>query len=163
MAKASTKWLSDEEQLFWRSFVRTSSKLLNRLDQELADETGLELADYGILVQLSEAPDVGVRMSDLAEHAVVSRPRLTVRIQRLEQDGLVQRHKCPTDARSTMVTLTTLGRKRLQECAPVHVAGVRRYFIDPVGRDALCSVSQQLRAILCALDDPWARADNAAD
>ena len=81
-------------------------------------------------------------MSDLAEYALVSRPRLTVRVQRLDDEGLVERHKCPTDARSTMVTLTELGMKRLREAAPVHVAGVRRYFIEPIGAEQLCAVSQ---------------------
>lgn len=154
---AKTKWLTEDEELLWRSFLRTSAKLLNRLDQDLVEASGLELTDYGILVQLSEAPEGGVRMSDLAEFALVSRPRLTVRIQRLEEQGLVERHKCPTDARSTMVTLTDVGRKRLQEAAPVHVAGVRRYFVDPIGVERMCAVSGQLRAVLCALDDPWAQ------
>ncbi|MEY2475619.1 MAG: hypothetical protein QOG87_934 [Actinomycetota bacterium] len=160
---AKTRWLDENEQIIWRSFLRTSAKLMNRLDQELLEATGLELADYGILVMLSEAPEMGVRMSDLAEHALVSRPRLTVRIQRLEDGGLVERHKCPTDARSTMVTLTKLGMKRLAEAAPIHVAGVRRYFIEPIGAEKLCAVSAQLRGVLCALDDPWVRADAAAD
>ena len=156
-----TKWLTEDEQLLWRSFLRTSAKLLNRLDQELLEASGLELTDYGILVQLSEAPDGGVRMSDLAEYALVSRPRLTVRIQRLEEQGLVERHKCPTDARSTMVTLTDLGAERLAEAAPVHVDGVRRYFIEPIGSEQLCAVSSQLRGVLCALDDPLVRAEPA--
>ncbi|MDQ1375589.1 MAG: hypothetical protein QOJ09_2927 [Actinomycetota bacterium] len=156
---AKTKWLTEEEQLFWRSFVRTATKLLDRLDQELSEQSGLELADYGILVHLSEAPDVGLRMSDLAEQSLVSRPRLTVRIQRLEERGLVQRHKCPTDARSTMVTLTDHGRDTLGAAAPAHVEGVRRYFIDPIGTSELCSIGRQLRTVLCALDDPWVRND----
>jgi DNA-binding MarR family transcriptional regulator len=156
---AKTKWLTEDEELLWRSFLRTSAKLLNRLDQELLEASGLELTDYGILVQLSEAPDPGVRMSDLAEFSLVSRPRLTVRVQRLEEQGLVERHKCPTDARSTMVTLTPAGRKRLQEAAPVHVAGVRKYFVDPIGVERMCSVSSQLRGVLCALDDPWVRTE----
>lgn len=159
MPRTKTKWLTEDEPLLWRSFLRTSAKLLNRLDQELLEASGLELTDYGILVQLSEAPDGGVRMSDLAEYALVSRPRLTVRIQRLEEQGLVERHKCPTDARSTMVTLTSEGRKRLQAAAPVHVAGVRRYFVDPIGVERMCAVSGELRAVLCALDDPWVRAE----
>jgi DNA-binding MarR family transcriptional regulator len=160
---AKTRWLDENEQVIWRSFLRTSAKLMNRLEEELVEATGLELADYGILVQLSEATELGLRMSDLAEHALVSRPRLTVRIQRLADAGLVERHKCPTDARSTMVTLTDLGAKRLAEAAPVHVAGVRRYFIEPIGSEKLCAVSAQLRGVLCALDDPWARADAASD
>jgi DNA-binding MarR family transcriptional regulator len=160
---AKTRWLDENEQVIWRSFLRTSAKLMNRLEEELIEATGLELADYGILVQLSEAPDLGLRMSDLAENALVSRPRLTVRIQRLADAGLVERHKCPTDARSTMVTLTGLGAKRLAEAAPVHVAGVRRYFIEPMGSEKLCAVSAQLRGVLCALDDPWVRAGTATD
>ena len=156
---AKTRWLDENEQLIWRSFLRTSAKLLNRLDQDLLDATGLELTDYGILVQLSEAPADGLRMSDLAEYSLVSRPRLTVRVQRLVDEGLVERHKCPTDARSVMVTLTAQGRRRLQQAAPVHVEGVRRYFIEPIGPEQLCAVAGQLRGVLCALDDPWVRED----
>ena len=49
--------------------------------------------------------------------------------------------------------------QRLQEAAPVHVAGVRKYFVDPIGVERMCAVSAQLRGVLCALDDPWARAE----
>ena len=160
---AKTRWLDENEQLLWRSFLRTSAKLMNRLEEELIEASGLELADYGILVQLSEAPDMGLRMSVLADEALVSRPRLTVRVQRLADAGLVERHKCPTDARSTMVTLTDLGAKRLAEAAPAHVESVRRYFIEPIGAEKLCAVSAQLRGVLCALDDPWVRTDAAVE
>jgi len=129
---AETKWLDDDEQRAWRTLLRHQVYVLDRLDSELVEAHGLGLADYEILVQLSEAPERRLRMAELADSALVSRSRLTHRVDRLVADGLVERQPCPTDRRGTFAVLTGAGMTLLEQASRTHVTGVRRYVIDPL-------------------------------
>jgi DNA-binding MarR family transcriptional regulator len=123
-------WLNDDEQALWRRLLSVQSLVQDRLDAELRAAHGLSLAEYGVLVHLSEAGPEGARMSDLAERLLLSRSGLTRRIDSMVRAGLVERRSCPADGRGSFALLTDLGSERLAEAAPTHVAGVRRYLID---------------------------------
>jgi DNA-binding MarR family transcriptional regulator len=148
-----TRWLDDDEQMAWRTLLRHSVLLLDRLDAELRAEHDIGLADYEILVQLSEAPDRRVRMSELADRALVSRSRLTHRIDRLASDGLVTRAPCPTDRRGLYAVLSDEGAALLEQAAPTHVAGVRRYLIDALDPATLLAITDELAAPLAELEE----------
>lgn len=88
---------------------------------------GIPLAWYDVLVQLAEAPDRRLRMTDLADRILLSRSGLTRLIDRLASDGLVQRQADPSDARGTFTVLTKAGLDRLRETAPTHLRGIQEY------------------------------------
>jgi DNA-binding MarR family transcriptional regulator len=150
-AAAPVKWLSAEEQQVWRALLCTEARLQERLDQELRSGHGLSMADYGVLVHLSEGPAEGMRMSELAQLLTLSRSGLTRRIDSLVRAGLVARRSCPFDGRGTMAQLTDAGRQRLEEAAPTHVTGVRRYLVDALGGD-LSGLASGLARVAAALD-----------
>lgn len=124
------RWLNDEEQRAWRAFVDGSQRLMALLNRDLADVTGLSLADYRILVLLSEAPRDALRMSELAEGILASRSKLTHQVRRLEAQGLVVRESCEDDGRGVIAKITPRGLETLRAAAPGHVESVRTYFID---------------------------------
>jgi len=157
------RWLTADEQDAWRAFVRGATLLLERLDSELSEAHGLTLADYEILVWLSEAPRGGMRMSDLADRALVSRSRLTYRIDRLVNEGLVERRPCPSDRRGSLAVLTTTGRRRLERAAPTHVDGVVAYLVDQASSRDLAAIGRVFRSVADALDAPDATTDYASD
>jgi len=126
-------WLADNEQQVWRRLLAVECRLRDRLDHDLRTSHGLSLNDYGVLVHLSEAPDGSLRMSELAERLLISRSGLTRRVDGLVRDGWVVRRACPKDGRGSLAELTPAGLELLQESAPTHVAGVRRYLIDALG------------------------------
>jgi DNA-binding MarR family transcriptional regulator len=127
-----TRWLEAGEQRLWRAWLRAHTRLVVRLDAELQAAHGLTFSDYEVLVNLSEAPDRSVRMAELAERLRLSPSGLTRRLDGLVREGMVVRRKCPSDRRGSLATLTEAGLARLEEAAPTHVAGVRRYFVDPL-------------------------------
>lgn len=153
------RWLDDDEMRAWRSLVAVSSRLFEQLDAELRGEHDLALADYEILSNLSEAPDRRLRMSQLAERAMVSRSRLTHHVTRMEAEGLVTREACPTDRRGAYAVLTPAGMARVEEAAPTHVAGVRRLFVDLLPRPEVPAVADALSDVAGALMAPDRRAD----
>ena len=89
-----TRWLSEEEQRHWRAWLAASLLLNDRLSRDLQEQHDLTIADYEILVWLSEAPDRRLRMSELARRALSSRSRLSHQIDRMERAGLVTREVC---------------------------------------------------------------------
>jgi DNA-binding MarR family transcriptional regulator len=126
------EWLTDREQDLWRRLLSVQCRLRDRLDQELQSGSGLTLAEYDVLVHLSEAPARSLRMSDLAARLLLSRSGLTRRVDGMVKEGLVVRRPCDDDGRGALAELTPIGMARLEQAAPGHVAGVRRYLLGPV-------------------------------
>jgi DNA-binding MarR family transcriptional regulator len=140
-------WLDDDQQEAWRALVEAHGRLLSRLDLELQSKRGLSLADYQVLVHLSEAPFRALRMAELAERLQLTPGGLTRRLNGLVKRGLVERKTCPEDRRGSLAAMTPCGFAALAAAAPTHVAGVRRYVVDPLTRDQLLSLGEALRAI----------------
>src|SRR2546423_4341159 len=112
----------------WRSLLRAHASLVRRLDTDLERETGLGLADFDVLAQLAAAHGE-LRMTELADRALISRSGMTRRVARLVDEGLVRRDKAGDDARGVVVALTEAGIARLAETAPVHVRGISELFV----------------------------------
>lgn len=125
-----TRWLTHEEQTSWRAWLTAITLVPEQLGRDLQAAYGLTIADYDILVRLSEAPEKRLRMSDLARKTLVSRSRLTHQIDRMERAGLVARHVCEEDGRGLLAVMTDEGWALLQKAAPEHVESVRRYLVD---------------------------------
>src|SRR5437870_9708874 len=109
----------------WTSFLRAHATLMRRLDTDLERETGLALADFDVLAQLAEAHGE-LRMTELADRALISRSGMSRRVARLADQGLARRDKAGTDGRGVVVALTEAGMARLAETAPVHVRGISK-------------------------------------
>src|SRR5437899_12465709 len=127
----------------WDSFLRAHATLMRRLDVDLAQATGLALADFDVLAQLARAGGE-LRMTDLAARALISRSGMTRRVNRLVEEGLVRRADSDADARGVIVTLTDAGLARLTETAPVHLRGVSELFIAQLNDHELAVLQNAL-------------------
>src|SRR5438874_3914731 len=107
----------------WRSLLRAHATLMRRLDTDLERETGLALADFDVLAQLAAAHGE-LRMTALADRALISRSGMSRRVARLTDEGLLRRDKAGSDGRGVVVALTEAGIARPAETAPVHAPGI---------------------------------------
>src|SRR5437588_12440962 len=107
----------------WRSMLRAHATLMRRLDTDLERETGLALADFDVLAQLAEAHGE-LRMTELADRALISRSGMSRRVARLVEEGFVRRDRAGTDGRGAVVALPEAGLGRLVEAAPGPASGV---------------------------------------
>jgi len=123
------RWLNPREMKAWRSYIIASRRLLDALDSDLVDHD-LSMADYEVLAQLSDAPGRRMRMSDLAEQAMISKSRLSHRMKVMEQAGWVRREECKEDKRGSWAIMTDRGWKAIVKAAPDHVESVRNRFLD---------------------------------
>ncbi|MBM9503728.1 MarR family winged helix-turn-helix transcriptional regulator [Actinacidiphila acididurans] len=149
-ADAVTHWLTDEEQRAWRIHLEVSRLLMYQLERDL-QPFGLTNNDYEILVNLSEAEDHRMRMSDLAKSTLQSKSRLSHQITRMEAVGLVRRENCDTDRRGLFAVLTDHGWDTMRKVAPQHVASVRAHFIDLISAEALTSYREALQPVVAHL------------
>ncbi|MFE3325683.1 MarR family winged helix-turn-helix transcriptional regulator [Streptomyces sp. NPDC059176] len=131
------QWLDDLEQRAWHGFIAMSQVLEEQVNQGLRQAGGLSLADYRVLVPLSEAEDHRLRMQELAAQARWEKSRLSHQVRRMEGRGLLRREECPTDARGAYAVLTPEGLEAIRSAAPVHAANVRRIFVDALSREQL--------------------------
>ena len=127
------RWLNAAEMKAWRRYIIASRRLLEALDSDLEGHD-LSMADYEILAQLSDAPERKMRMSELAEIALLSRSRLSHRMKVMEKAGWVKREACPSDKRGYFAVMTAKGWKAIVAAAPDHVESVRARFVDHLSK-----------------------------
>lgn len=127
--RASGAPLAPSDLAAWRGFLRVHAALTRELDAELAAAHGIPLSSYEVLLHLADAPDCGMRMSELAESVLLSRSGLTRLVDRLVREGLVRREACPSDARGQNAVVTDAGRDLLTTARRTHLAGVRERFL----------------------------------
>lgn len=146
--ETATRWLTEAEQCVWRTHLDVGRLLMHQLEKDL-HPFGLTNNDYEILVNLSEAPERRLRMSDLAASTLQSKSRLSHQITRMENAGLVRRESCESDRRGLFAVLTDEGVETMHKVAPHHVASVRKHFIDLLSPEAL----EELRLSLTPVAD----------
>ena len=145
-------WLSDDQQLVWRAFLRMSGQLNERIERDLQQAAGMPHAYYLILAMLSEAPGRSLRMNQLAEVVRASQSRVSHAVARLEEAGWVRRIPAPGDRRGQIAELTDAGFDRLVEVAPSHAETVRSIMFDPLTPAQLANFEDICRTILAKLD-----------
>jgi len=127
----------------WRSLLRANATLMRQLETDLEQQTGLALADYDVLAQLAIA-DGELRMTDLANRALISRSGMTRRVARLVDEGMVRRSEANADGRGVVVALTDAGIARLSETAPAHARGIAEYFVSRLDDQELAVLERAL-------------------
>jgi DNA-binding MarR family transcriptional regulator len=131
----------------WRAFVRAQAHVSRRLDEDLRNEHGLSLQEYVALLFLAEAPDRRLRMGRLADSLTLSKSGATRLIDRLVDDGLVDRVTCSSDLRGAEAALTEAGLDRLRTAAPTHLRGIAEYFLSAIDDDDLEVVQRTMEGV----------------
>ena len=149
---AESRWLDDDEQRAWRSFLVASTLLSSAID-DAAKRHDISGSEYAILVRLSEAPDGELRMAQLADGLLHSRSRVTHTIKRMEAKGLVARADSAEDGRGVVARLTDAGAQRLVDAAPDHVAAVRRHLFDLISPDDMLAFGRVMGTVADELNE----------
>jgi DNA-binding MarR family transcriptional regulator len=146
------RWLDGIERDAWLSLIGVIIRLPAALDAQLQRDAGLSHFEYMVMVNLSNAEDHVLRMSQLAALCHSSLSRLSHVVARLERRGWLRREPCPDDGRATLATLTDDGFAKLASAAPGHVDAVRAYVIDALDPEQLGQLSAIGDTILGRLD-----------
>jgi DNA-binding MarR family transcriptional regulator len=105
---------------------RVRGVIEQEVEAVLADH-GLGLAAFTALAAVARlGADEGVAQARLMRELRLTSGTVSVRIDRLVADGLVERRPDPADRRGALVRLTAEGRERFERVVPVHLATERR-------------------------------------
>src|SRR5207248_7538078 len=130
----------------WDALLRAHATLLRQLETDLEEKTGLALADFDVLAQLAIGGG-SLRMTELADRALISRSGMTRRVTRLVRERLVRRAHADGDARGVVVQLTKAGLDRLTGAAPVHMRGVSDLFLTKLDDKELAVLDSALAKV----------------
>jgi DNA-binding MarR family transcriptional regulator len=147
-----TRWLDDREQQVWRSFLSASSRLEAHLARRMQADGQMSMADFGVLVSLSEAPDGRLRAFALGRELQWEKSRLSHHLTRMERRGLILREDCGTDRRGAFVVITPAGRAALDTAAPPHVEAVRTAVFDRLTPAQVGQLAEICDVLLAGLD-----------
>jgi DNA-binding MarR family transcriptional regulator len=147
------RWLTADEQHAWRSFLRLNDRLRGRLSRLMSTESNVSAADFGVLVELTDAPDGRRRILDLARALEWEKSRMSHHIARMVNRGLVVRDECAEDGRGAFVVITGEGRAAIEAAAPRHVDAVRELFLDHVTPAELRMLAQLSDRVVEKLDE----------
>jgi DNA-binding MarR family transcriptional regulator len=143
--------LDHQRNLVWRLFITANVKLLDRIGEKFS-QAGLPSMDwYDVLFTLKEAPDHHLRLSEVAEKALLSRSNLTHLLDRLEKAGLLYRKRCPSDRRGTYAVLTEAGLAMQQRMWAVYSEAIVEYFGAHLNEEELQVMQQALERILAGV------------
>jgi len=147
----ATRWLDERETVAWRGWLDAQRLLAAELNRELQRSSGLSLADYEVLVALTDVPERSLRMFEIGERTQWEKSRVSKQVARMAARGLVARRECLDDRRGAYVDLTEAGAEAIASAAPAHVALVRRLVFDhltPAQVDALAAITTGIRSRL---------------
>jgi DNA-binding MarR family transcriptional regulator len=139
----------------WSALVSVYQGVLHDLVGALDRDAAMDSGVFSALAYLERAvPPHRMRMSDLQRllHPRYSQPGLSRLVQRMEADGLVERHPDTEDGRAAVVVSTPTGRARYRRSNAVYAAAVSERF----GRHLDAPQCQRLTELL---DEVLARRD----
>lgn len=116
-----------------RRLSATTSTINRRIDADLVDEFHLPLAWFEVMASLARHGGA-MRVSELCVDLNEIPSSLSRRLDRMEQEGFVEREATPTssDRRAVTVTLTKAGRAFWRDANVVYRRAVQRHFAQVV-------------------------------
>ncbi len=131
---------TDPVQRAWVAIQHKAPALLEQVESRLKQAGFPPLEYYDALWGIErEGP---LRQRDLASHMLIARYSISRLIDRMEEDGLVERCDCPEDARGQMIHATPAGRKLRKAMWAVY---------NKAMREALAPLSEKEALTLAAL------------
>jgi DNA-binding MarR family transcriptional regulator len=127
--------LSEAQGRAWGLFWTLHPRLYRSIDAALSRENMLPLDWYDALLSLERSPCRRLRLSELAESALLSRSGMSRMVDRLESAGLLRREECPDDRRGAFAVLTDEGREALAQAWPHYEAAIMREFAQFLSDD----------------------------
>lgn len=113
--------LSRSELRSWLTLMTGIQSLLDALDHQLKEHSGISHDDYRMLSSLYRTPGRFRRMSDLAREMSFSPSRLTHAAARLESHSWVARTRSGEDGRGVEIRLTDAGVVKARAASEGHL------------------------------------------
>ena len=142
---------SKDRLRLWLRLLGASRRIEGHLRDRLRTEFNTTLPRFDVLAALSRHDD-GLKMSVLSGVLRVSNGNVTGVVDRLENDGLVERAAIPNDRRAVLVRLTPHGRAEFELQAEQHETWVNEILSD-LSADQARSMAEKLAVLADEKDE----------
>ncbi len=138
--------MNTDDLASWSALVDVYQSVLHDVVAALDARVGIDSGVFSALAYLERAQRAHrLPMGELQGlmHPRYSQPGFSRLVQRMESDGLVERHRDPADLRATIVVTTRAGRKRFREANAVYTDALRTSFschLDPAEHRQLTEI-----------------------
>lgn len=155
--------MSKDDRLDLRVWFRllTCATLIERGAREgLRAEFGITLPRFDLLSQLDRA-ESGLTMGELSRRLMVTNGNVTGLIDRLVEEGLVERRPSPSDRRAQLVRLTAAGKSAFDAMIPNHQAFIAQRFAG-LARGELAELHRLLGKLKASYESHGSAAKDAS-
>ena len=128
----------------WISLLRTERTLVDKVEECLKRAGLPPLAYYHVLNEVERAPKRMLRQAQVQESTRLPQYTLCRLVDRLERDGLMERHQCQRDGRNNVLLLTAKGRALRRSMWPVYAKAIEEHFGNRLSR----AEAEQLAGLL---------------
>ncbi len=111
----------------WLQMLKAVRNVEGVLRERLRSGYDTTLPRFDVLAALHAQP-VGMKMSELSQHLIVSNGNVTGVVDRLVSDGLAERQSLATDRRAIVVKITEKGRALMDDMAAAHMDWINEMF-----------------------------------
>ena len=112
----------------WAGLVRTEKAVSDRIEERLKG-AGLPSLDwFHVLHEVDRSPKGMMRQSSVQNRTQIAQYNVCRLVDRLESEGLVERHQCQVDGRNNVVVITSKGRALRRAMWPVYAAAIEEQF-----------------------------------
>jgi DNA-binding MarR family transcriptional regulator len=136
----------------WSTLVTVYQAVLHDVVAELDQRAGMDSGVFSALAYLERAhPPHRMPMGELqrAMHPRYSQPGFSRLVQRMEQDGLVERRTDANDRRATVIVTTRAGRAQFRSANAVYVDALQESFgrhLGPADHDRVATILNRVVA-----------------
>ncbi|MAO92165.1 MAG: MarR family transcriptional regulator [Rhodospirillaceae bacterium] len=129
----------------WINMLRTTRHIENTLRERFKSEFEATLPRFDVMAALFRNPD-GMTMTRLSESLMVSNGNVTGIVERLVEEGLVNRSAHDTDRRTAIVMLTPDGQSTFSDMADEHHAWINA-LLEPIPQDEIEHLTELLQGL----------------
>src|SRR5256714_15622098 len=102
----------------WASLVRTERTLLDKVEEDLKRARLPPLDWYHVLYEIDRAPKGMLRQTGVQDRTQLAQYNVCRLVDRLQREGLVERHQCRLDGRTNVPGMTAKGPARRRATWP---------------------------------------------
>ena len=112
----------------WISLLRTERTLIDKVEERLK-RAGLPPLDwYHVLHEIDRAPKGMLRQTGVQDRTQLAQYNVCRLVDRLQREGLVERHQCRIDGRNNVLVITAKGKALRRAMWPVYAAAIGEHF-----------------------------------
>jgi MarR family transcriptional regulator, multiple antibiotic resistance protein MarR len=149
VADNAREGLVDLDAVF-TDLVRVETRLYNAVAERVKAEAGVGAGHFELLRYVRDHPDA--RVADLASAFAIGVGTTSKIVDRLENEGWLERRPNPANRRSSLLALTPAGESVVSRAEPAWQAAIHEILGGTVTSDELMSLSLVLDALRSDLE-----------